>query len=188
MKSNLETHLRHQYETLQELFQEYDYQIMAAKNEAVLYVIGEISEHLIMAHKYLEGQIPIEINIDKEICSLDLIVSAEQTFRLPTLLKFVNKSSAKNYKSIRICSKTDDRTNFEYSVMFNDSLSLIILENDEKELILNLDDYCKIDNTFSDQETDALLFTLAFVVLGLSSKQKEKTEACKVIYLSEYKK
>ena len=29
---------------------------------------------------------------------------------------------------------------------------------------------------------------LAFVVLGLSSKQKEKTEACKVIYLSEYKK
>lgn len=188
MKSNLETHLRHQYETLQELLQEYDFQIMAAKDEAVLYVIDEISEHLITTHKYLEGQIPMEINIDQEICSLDLIVSAEQTFRLSTLLKFTNKSSAKSYKSIRVCSKTDDKTNFEYSVMFNNSLSLIVIENDEDELILNLDDYCIIDNTFNDKETDALLFTLAFVVLGFSSKQKEKTEECKVIYLSDYKK
>lgn len=188
MKSNLEAHLRHQYETLQELFQEYDYHIMAAKDEAILYVIEEISEHLVIAHKYLEGQIPIEINIDKENCPLNLIVSAEQTFKLSTLLKFVNKSTAKNYKVIRICSKTDNKTNFEYSVTFNESLSLIIIENHEKELILNLDDYCIIDNTFSDQETDALLFTLAFSVLGLGTKQKEKTEACKIIYLSDYKK
>lgn len=188
MKSNIKTHLKHRYKELQELLEEYDYQIMAAKDEAVLYVIEQISQYLITTHKYLIEQETMEINIDKDICKLDLIVNAQQIFELSTLLKFVNKSIAKKFRAINICSKTEDRYNFSYRVIFDDSLSLIIIENKDKELLLNLNEHCIIENTFSDNETDAILFTLSFITIGFSFKDKSKKEECKIIQLSDYKK
>lgn len=187
MKSNFETHLKGQYEVFQEIFQEYDFHIMAARDEAILYVIDEIAEYLITTYNFLKGQANLEISIDKDICPLDLTISAEQVFNFSTLLNFASKSSIKSYKTIRVCSNENNKKNFEYNVIFNNYLSLIIIENDYDELIVDLDNYYVINNTFNDEETDALLFTLTFVVLGFNSKQKQKAEKCKVIYLSDYK-
>lgn len=181
MNSNIKTDFKCEYEALMELFEEYDYQIMAAKDDAILYVVDEILEHIMTTYQYLKGQSPIKININ---CAVELIISAEQVFNIVTLLEFVPRSIAKNYKAIRISSKNKG---IEFVIMFDYSLSLIVIQNRKKELILDLNEYCVIDNTFNENETYAILFILAFVLLRFSSKEKEKNEECKIIYLSDYR-
>ena len=179
-------------DVFEEIFEEYDYEIMMARDIATARVLKEISSYLYSAYIGLakKGKATILLNEDSEYIHIspfltaEIIDSEKCSFLMP--LEDYNLY-LKDLKCIRVEGEMYTEkiiriaNTFEYYVLFNNDLTMMIIQHQDKTLIMDLISEWVIDSTFSEGETRAILYTLALVI---SSFKEVKSN---VISLADFK-
>lgn len=175
-----------------DLFDEYDYEIMLAKDNAVAKVLREISKYLYSTYTGLskEGKTMISTDEESHYDGISPLLYAEiiDTDKCSYLrTDYMPSIYLPDFKVIKITGEVytdinEEQKTFEYEVVFNNDLSLIIIQDQDNVLILDLIEDFIMDNTYSDDETTAVLCTLAFVVSGFKGIKSN------VISLCDYKR
>lgn len=173
-----------------DVFDEYNYEIMLAKDNAVAKVLREISYYLNNTYIGLYGKGKTIISLNKEVAFNKLIKSLKvetiETDKCSYLrTDYMPNIYLPDFKIIKVYGEVNiDISNktFEYEVVFNNDLSLIIIQDQKNIMILDLLEDIIMDNTYSDDETNAILYTLAFIVSGFKHNKSN------VISLADYKR
>lgn len=173
-----------------DVFDEYDYEIMLAKDNAVAKVLKEISNYFHDTYTGLleKGKAIISLNKAKEFNKLLTCLSAEviETENCSYLrCDYIPNIYLHDFNIIKIYGEVNfdiKNKTFEYEVLFDNELSIIIIQDQENILILDLYEDIIMDNTYSDDETNAILYTLAFTVSAFKQNKSN------VISLADYKR
>lgn len=190
MKNNCVFKVNANESIFDDVFDEYDYEIMLAKDNAVAKVLKEISNYFHDTYTGLleKGKAIISLNKAKEFNKLLTCLSAEviETENCSYLrTDYMPNIYLPDFNIIRVYGEVNfdiKNKTFEYEVLFDNELSLIIIQDQERILILDLYEDIIMDNTYSDDETDAILYTLAFIVSGFKQNKNN------VISLADYKR
>lgn len=190
MKENCTFKVNANEDIFSDVFDEYSYELMLAKDNAVAKVLKEISNYLLDTYAGLSGKGKTIISLNQELAFNKLlsslsaeVIETEKCSYLRT--DYMPSIYLPDFNVIKIYGEVNidiDNKTFEYEVVFNNELSLIIIQDQQNVMILDLSEDIIMDNTYSDDETDAILYTLAFIVSGFKQNKNN------VISLADYKR
>jgi len=177
-----------------DLLEEYDYRMMLAKDEVVSFVLFEMMKDLDVVYNKLSSEanltrIFLEFKEEeKEVLSEMLVETTCASECIYFKSDDVSEEEVKNYRCIKVYSVEDEEQFLLYEMIFDVETSYVIIQNINDILVYSiLEDYV-MDNTFSDVETTAILYTLSFVIGSTIDNKPEKCVEHKVIDLTEYRR
>lgn len=177
--------------TFNDLLEEYDYRMMLAKDEIVSFVLFEMMKHLKLVYDKLSSEtnftkILVEFKEDGDFEMLVETTNADKCICFKS--DDISDEETKNYKCMKIYSIEKRKKRLLYEMIFDANMSYIIIQNIDDILVYSIIEDYVVDNTFSDTEMTAILYTLSFIIGSVIDNKPKKCMDHKVIDLAEYKK
>lgn len=176
-------------ELFNSVFSEYDYEIMIAKDNATAKVLAKLSKYLRVTHSELARQgktmITFKEKSEYKKASSQLYAEVVEKIKLPaSITEYMPSLYIQDFTAIKVIGEVASASAkaFEYEVLFDTDLTFIMIKDSKKVLMLDLIHNVVMDNTYTENETDAILYTLAFVVSCF------KNVSSNVISLEDYKR
>lgn len=177
-----------------DLLEEYDYRMMLAKDEVVSFVLFEMMKDLDVIYNKLSSEanltrIFLEFKEEeKEVLSEMLVEATYASECIYFKSDDISEEDVESYRCIKVYSVEDKEQFLLYEMIFDVETSYVIIQNINDILVYSISEDYVMDNTFSDLETTAILYTLSFVIGSTIDNKPEKCVEHKVIDLAEYRR
>lgn len=176
------------------LLEEYDYRMMLAKDEVISFALFEMMKNINEVYDKLSSETnltKIFLEFDKEekeVLSEMLVKTTCASECIYFKSDDIPEKEIKDYRCMKVYSIENEEQFLLYEMVFDIEMLCVIIQNINDILVYSISEDYVMDNTFSDLEITAILYTLSFIIGSTINSKPEKFTEHKVIDLAEYRR